>query len=173
MAYVKIAESAVQIRYLQEMLRYLGHVLDEPDWTVSVTGTYNAETVNAVRQYQAARRLPVTGIVDLATWETLTGEYLAERELRTPVMIRTIPDLAAHVTLPGQRGDEVLFLQLLLNALRSDYDYPQIPLSGIYGAQTTDAVRLFQQTNALDATGTADRRTWKMLAEEYNQLRIG
>lgn len=173
MAFVNITEFPVRVRYLQEMLRYLGQVQDEEDWRVAVTGTYNDETVRAVRQYQETRRLPVTGVVDLATWETLTAEYLLERELREPVMVRVLPDIASHATLPGQRGDEVLILQILLNAMRSEYSYPQVPLSGIYGAQTLEAVREYQQKNGLDATGTADRRTWLRLTEEYNRLRNG
>ena len=173
MTYVNIADDAVRTAYLQEMLRYLGNILDEPAWTVDVTGVYSDPTVQAVRQYQEARRLPVTGIVDLATWEALTAEYLLERELHEPVMIRVVPDIASHTTLPGQRGDEVLLLQILLNALRSEYDYPPVPLSGIYGAQTSEAVAQYQKFNGLDATGTADRRTWRKLTEEYNKLRVG
>ena len=173
MAYVKITDDSVRVSRLQEMLRYLGLVLGEPELVVDVTGVYNEPTVEAVRRYQETRRLPVTGIVNLATWETLTAEYLLERELREPVMLRVLPDTAPYATLPGQRGDEVLILQILLNALRAEYDYPQVPLSGIYGVQTYDAVREFQQKNGLDATGTADRRTWMRLTEEYNRLRIG
>ena len=173
MAFVRITEDAVRVRYLQEMLRYLGLVLDEAEWTVAVTGVYNDETAQAVRRYQEERRLPVTGVVDFATWQTLTEEYLLEVELRKPVMVRVLPDIASYATLPGQRGDEVLILQILLNAMRHEYDYPQVPLSGIYGAQTLEAVREYQQINGLDATGTADRRTWLRLKEEYNRLRIG
>jgi len=173
MAYVNIADDAVRTAYLQEMLRYLGQIPEEPLWIVDVTGVYNDPTVQAVRRYQEMRRLPVTGIVDRTTWERLTAEYLLERELREPVLIRAIPDLASHATLPGQRGDEVLMLQILLNALRSEYDYPAVPLSGIYGVQTADAVAEYQKLNGLDATGTADRRTWRRLTEEYNGLRIG
>ena len=173
MAFVNIADDAVRTAYLQEMLRYLGIVFEEPQWQVDVTGVYNNSTVQAVRRYQEMRRLPVTGIVDLATWETLTAEYLLERELREPVLIRAIPDIPSHATLPGQRGDEVLLLQILLNALRSEYDSPSIPLSGIYGAQTSEAVAEYQRLNGLDATGIADRRTWCRLTEEYNLLRVG
>ncbi len=173
MAFVNIADDAVRTAYLQEMLRYLGLVLDEPLWQMDVTGVYSDGSVQAIRRYQEMRRLPVTGIVDRTTWETLTAEYLLERELREAVMIRAIPDIASHATLPGQRGDEVLLLQILLNALRSEYDYPAVPLSGIYGAQTSDAVAEYQKLNGLDATGTADRRTWRKLTEEYNKLRVG
>ena len=173
MALVNIADDVVRTAYLQEMLRHLGQVLNEPLWQVDVTGTYNSPTVQAVRRYQEMRRLPVTGIVDRTTWETLTAEYLLERELREPVMIRAVPDIASHATLPGQRGDEVLLLQILLNALRNEYDYPAVPLSGIYGAQTSEAVTQYQKFNGLDATGTADRRTWRRLTEEYNKLRVG
>lgn len=172
MVFVKIADTAVQTAYLQEMLRYLAHVLNEDLWMVSVTGTYNDETSRAVRRYQETRNLPVTGIVNLATWETLVGEYLLERELRNPVLVRVLPDVIPSGTLPGERGDAVVMLQIVLNLLLHEYDYAQVPLSGVYGVQTVEAVRQYQQANGLDATGTADRRTWARLAEEYNKLRI-
>lgn len=172
MVFVKIADPGVRTTYLQEILRYLAHALDEALWMVSVTGTYNDETSRAVRHYQETRNLPVTGIVNLSTWETLVGEYLLERELREPVLVRALPDMVPSDTLPGERGDAVVMLQILLNTLRHEYDYAAVPLSGVYGVQTVDAVRQYQQANGLDATGTADRRTWARLAEEYNKLRI-
>lgn len=42
---------------------------------VPQTGLYDMETEYAVRLYQEYNHLPVTGIVDLSTWERLAGHY--------------------------------------------------------------------------------------------------
>lgn len=42
---------------------------------VPQTGRYDLETEYAVRLYQEYNHLPVTGIVDLATWERLAAHY--------------------------------------------------------------------------------------------------
>ena len=56
-----------RVRQVQTMLRYLSFALDEPIYTVNVTGKYDKQTENAVRHFQAKNKLPVTGIVDLDT----------------------------------------------------------------------------------------------------------
>ncbi len=162
-----------QIEVLQEMLRYLGQTMGEELFLVSVTGTYNEETARAVRRYQELRELAVTGIVDRMTWETLVAEVESERRTREPVRIHVLQDSVPGGTYPGERGDTVLILQILLNALRHNHGYEAIPLSGVYGSQTSDAVREFQRVNGMDPTGNADRATWHRIAEEYNRLLVG
>lgn len=170
MEFVNIADTAVRTELLQEMLRYLAYIGGDYESAVTVTGVYNAETEEAVRRYQEERKLPVTGIVDAATWNAIANEYRREREIRKPVYMRVIPNDAAYATAFGERSDEVLILQIMLNALRINYDYPAVPLSGIYGAQTRDAVRAFQSINGLSDTGIADRETWGRIVWEYNRL---
>ncbi len=162
-----------KIEALQEMLRYLGQTLGEELFLVSVTGTYNEETSRAVRRYQELRNLAVTGVVDRPTWEALAREVQAERDVREPVRIHILRNSVPGGTYPGERGDTVLILQILLNALRHNHNYAAIPLSGVYGAQTSDAVREFQRVNGLEPTGNADRAMWHRLAEEYNRLLAG
>lgn len=170
MEFVDITDISVRTELLQEMLRYLSYIDGDYESAVAVTGVYNAETEEAVRRYQEKRRLPVTGVVDSETWGMLANEYRHERELRKPVYMRVIPNEAEYATVFGERSDEVLILQIMLNALRMNYDYPAVPLSGIYGVQTRDAVRDFQRVNGLSDTGIADRETWGRLANEYNSL---
>lgn len=169
MEFVNIADTAVRVELLQEMLRYLAYIGGDYESAVTVTGVYNAETEEAVRRYQEERKLPVTGIVDAAMWKSIAGEYRREREIRKPVYMRVIP---TYATAFGERSDEVLILQIMLNALRVDYDYPAVPLSGIYGAQTREAVRAFQSVNGLSDTGIADRETWGRVVGEYNRINL-
>ena len=66
------------------MLRYLSFALDEPIYTVNVTGKYDKQTENAVRHFQAKNKLPVTGIVDLDTWNALSAQYVRENGNHLP-----------------------------------------------------------------------------------------
>ena len=45
---------------------------------------------------------------------------------------------------------------------------PQVIPDGIYGATTTNAVRVFQEDYNLPITGEVDRATWEKLANAYN-----
>ncbi len=159
-----LSDPAVRVELLQRMLRYLSIAMNADGLRVSVDGVYNEETRQAVRYFQQMERIPVTGVVDQVTWEAIAAQYAREQALREPVNIRVKPNS------PGERSDAVLILQVILGALRREYSYPPVPLSGVYGSQTTDAVQEFQRINGMEPTGYADQLTWLRLAEEYNRL---
>ncbi|MBQ8513194.1 MAG: peptidoglycan-binding protein [Clostridia bacterium] len=162
-----ITDPATRTELLQRMLRYLALAKDLPGLLVSVDGVYNEETRQAVRNFQQSAQIPVTGITDLETWNAVAAMYTDERDLRMPVLLRVIPDDRDFASDPGERSDTVLILQVLLGALRRIYDYPAVPLSGVYGPQTADAVREIQRIAGMAQTGRADRQTWRRIAEEY------
>ena len=56
------------------MLRELQHSHRELA-DVAQTGVYDEQTANAVRTLQTASLLPVTGAVDLLTWNTIADAY--------------------------------------------------------------------------------------------------
>ena len=50
---------------------------DQRIQSVPVTGEFGQLTFNAVKQFQTAYNLPVTGVVDEATWNELYDTYSA------------------------------------------------------------------------------------------------
>ena len=44
-----------------------------------------------------------------------------------------------------------------------------VPIDGIYGSVTSEAVRSFQEANNLIPTGTVNKETWDMLYMQYDQ----
>jgi len=152
------------------MLRYLSFVCGDDGLGVSVSGVFDPATTSAVRYYQKTNSLPQTGVVDQATWDSIVRDYDREASLRLPVYIYPIPDDPNHVTKLSERSEVVMILQVILGALRQVYDYPPVPLSGVYGQQTADAVRIYQGIRGLLQTGEADRTTWRHLTEEFNNL---
>lgn len=59
----------------------------------------------------------------------------------------------------GNRGTDVLAIQVLL-----DHHGPWVRRSGVFDSSTRDAVRSFQSTRGLPATGVVDAPTWRALA---------
>lgn len=168
--FINISDDRTRTENLQEMLRYLSFAYGDEGLKVSVSGLFDPATTDAVRYYQRSSSLPPTGVVDQTTWESIVEDYERERGLRLPVIIYPIPSDPGHVTGRAERSDTVLILQVILGALRQNYDCPPVPLSGVYGPQTADAVRQYQKVRGLEATGEADRTTWRHLAEEFNNL---
>ncbi len=61
----------------------------------------------------------------------------------------------------GSTGQKVYQLQEQLNRIRQNYPaLPYVNPDGIYGQQTANAVRAFQQVFDLPATGITDYPTW-------------
>lgn len=168
--FINISDDRVRIENLQRMLRYLGFAYGHDGLIISVSGTFDPATAEAVRHYQEMNSLPVTGVVDMKTWDSIVRDYEWEVSLRLPVYIYPIPENADYATKKAERSDVVLILQVILGALRQNYDYPPVPLSGVYGPQTADAVRIYQEIRGLPQTGEADRTTWRHLSEEFNNL---
>lgn len=49
----------------------------------------------------------------------------------------------------------------------TDLAIPPVPVDGVYGDMTRNAVRAFQQSRGLTATGQADHETWELLYLAY------
>ncbi len=48
-----------------------------------------------------------------------------------------------------------------------DSDIPTVPIDGIKGDDTTDAIRAYQRKRGLEVSGVADLETWEALYEDY------
>ena len=73
--YMDIGAIGIDVAALQYMLGELTllYSLTPPE----VTGTYDAATADAIRVFQAAVMLPVTGLVDILTWNAVTDRFNA------------------------------------------------------------------------------------------------
>lgn len=112
-----------QVADVQARLRALGiDIDDEP-------GRFGTTTADAVRTFQQRRGLLADGIVGANTWTELV-----EASWR-------LGDRALYLRHPLMRGDDVLTLQLRLNALGFDAGRED----GTFGPDTHRAVRAFQK----------------------------
>ena len=110
-------------------------------YNLSVDGIFGNNTLSAVRDFQSNNGLTVDGLVGNNTWTYLLNlpPYPLLRE--------------------GARSSYVRFLQ---NLLQSKF-IPTGNIDGIFGNQTLNAVRSFQQENNLTVDGIVGDNTWNAL----------
>ncbi|MGL5764648.1 MAG: peptidoglycan-binding protein [Sarcina sp.] len=77
---LKLNYTGVYVRRLQT---YLNSIANNYPYIgkVAVDGIFGATTAQAVRRYQQTFNLPVTGIVDYATWYSISNTYVAANKL--------------------------------------------------------------------------------------------
>jgi peptidoglycan hydrolase-like protein with peptidoglycan-binding domain len=132
-------DRAERVKALQRQLSWLGFEPGPAD------GHYGSLTTGAVKRFQEAYDLPVDGIVDRATADTL----------RANVAQRPTSD----------RSDRVKALQRQLQWLGLEPG----PIDGRYGPQTTEAVRRFQEANDLRVDGIVDPQTQRALQDSVHK----
>ncbi len=137
--------------------------------TVPIDGIYNEATVNAVRSFQEANGLSVSGSVDKATYDLLYEKALeAEFEQSEPLPLYIFS--RGQSVAKGERSDFVMLLQIILNSLTVAYDdFDMLELTGIFDDTMEDAVRKFQMRNNIPATGIVDKATWNSLVTNFNK----
>ena len=159
------------IRQLQRYLRTL-HYFDNAGGRVPLDGIFDDATEAALRAFQEAAGLSVTGRADLETWERLFAAYSASVEAkRPPERIAHFPQIPENYSIEvGETQFLVSIIQNALQELAIIYEgLEAVPLSGIYDEATAAAVRAFQKIHGLPATGAVDRATWNAIAIAYNR----
>jgi len=162
-------ESFIQqpVRSLQTMLRVLAEQ-DERYESIIPDGIYGQSTVSAVSNFQQIHGLPVTGVTDQNTWETIVAEY-------EPALILVTEALPVEIILnPNEvlrRGDESPYLrvaQALLWVLSETYGSIGKPgQNGVLDAATADSLSSFQALSGIPMTGELDKNTWQKLALHF------
>lgn len=169
--FYKIDDENAAVRDLQLRLRVISKS-DQRVPAVFIDGIYGVETEEAVRGFQRAYGLSVTGQVDFATHRAIGEVYeLTLRKNENALGAVDFRILEGGMISPGDRFDGVTELQLLLRALASQDDRFMIQNDGVYGAETVEAVKLFQRLRGHEENGIVDILLWNELAEFAARLR--
>lgn len=147
---LRIGDKGSAVADVQARLVALGYPITDE------RGDFGEETESAVKVFQIRRGLSPDGVVERLTWRELVeaGWTMGSRTLYGPRR-------------PPMRGDDVRELQTMLNALGFDAGKED----GIFGYETHEAVREFQQNTGLPADGIAGHETLEAL--ERIRRRIG
>ncbi|WP_027409236.1 peptidoglycan-binding protein [Anoxybacteroides tepidamans] len=144
---LKVGTKGDTVKTLQQQLKTLGY-FTYPE----ITGYYGTVTADAVKKFQKQAGLPVTGIADNTTLSKLQAALTKKAQ-----PVSAPPSI--YLTI-GSSGDKVKEVQTKLKQL-GHFTYPEI--TGYYGTTTAEAVKKFQQSVSLKATGTVDAETYQRL----------
>lgn len=140
-------EAVLQV---QNRLVELGYASGE------ASGRFGNATAESVSAFQAANGLPVTGAVNVATYDALFAESaIAYRAASTAA--------SADTSLYLAKGDEGHNVEILQGYLR-EYGYYALEEDGVFDDGVEAAVLQFQRQNALEETGRVDATMRDMLS---------
>ena len=125
-----------------------------------IDGMFGSGTTTSIAQFQTAKGLPVTGILDLATAAALgLVAPAAPAPAATPVANVSASGANNQLTsLPvrGNKGDSVRIVQ---NALVNAGIEVKGGVDGVFGGATFVAIQKFQAANGIEATGVLNAQT--------------
>lgn len=153
------------IRSMQNMLRVLSEY--DPSYTrIIPDGIYGPDTVSAVSTFQRKHALPVTGVVNQETWDTIVGAYdSALPHIDSPHPLNVV---WAGNCQRGGTDPNIYLIQCMLSQIAKKYGSICAPQpTGVLDEATADALSSFQILCGLPMTGEADKLTWKHLALQY------
>lgn len=142
-AHLAVGASGTDVQQLQRTLQAVGITVKG-----GADGQYGPATATALKSFQKAQHLPVTGALD-----AYTAVLLAQR---------TKVAAAATLPSPGSSGPAVAALQRQLIAVGAR---PAGGADGQYGPATRRAVARFQGWAGVPSTGVIDRATMNALAK--------
>ncbi|MGD9568320.1 MAG: peptidoglycan-binding protein [Sedimentibacter sp.] len=143
--------------------------------SVDINGVLDSQTRTAIMEFQKTFNLPITGLIDERTWNTMYNQVVGILDTLPPSAI-SLPSLLwpGIVYRQGSEGPGVYLIQQYLSYIASVLEgiTPTDP-DGIYGPLTEQAVREFQNYFGIDVTGVVDQYTWNRIVLIYRNLRFG
>ena len=140
---IKIYDTGRGVEDIQRRLERLGYDLE----SCGVDGDFREETQAAVKAFQQAHDLPVTGEVDTRTWSTLVDSTFV------------FGDRSLYLRRPCFHGQDVRTLQRALGVL----GFSNGLVDGIFGPHTERAVTDFQSNMDISPDGAVGRQTYDAL----------
>ena len=160
---MKKGNTGSQVTKLQEELIRLGYLKGK------ASGTYDADTISAVRAFQKKNGLTANGTADKKTQDLLfSGTALDAAATATPSPTPTpkptatpspTPEIPSKTLHSGDTGSDVKILQKRLKALK----YYVGTVDGKMDKETVNALKKFQKAHGLTDDGVAGQATYAIL----------
>ena len=166
-ATVQQGSSGTNARLVQQRLKALGY------YTGTVDGYFGAASVNALKVFQNVNGLKETGVLDASGRKVLFSTTAMVKPTATPKPTKTPKPTATPkatatprvMTTPSaavKKGSSGANAKMVQQRLK-DLGYYTGTVDGSFGTGSVAALKVFQQTNGLTASGTADTSTYAVL----------
>lgn len=165
---LRVGARGAQVAAVQYYLSYLSQTFYPTIPNPIPDGIFGTATRDAVLAFQRAFDLAADGIVGTATWSVLEAQFKSAYEDNNPgSYFGAYPGVVLR---QGSRGLRVQQVQYYLLYLHYSFSaIPRIRADGIYGPETTAAVRAFQTMTGLVPDGVVGVTTWTRLYSLYSQ----
>lgn len=158
------------IRGIQLMLKTIAFAEDSIP-VVNPDGIFDSTTEQAVRSFQKEHGLPVTGVVDLGTFDAIVNAFTLAEELLSPAVAPVVNFPAQLTIAPGQSHPHIYMVQAMFSAIHMAYpEFTPLTLTGQLDEATETDLRLLQKHAGLKETGQLNKVTWNRLALLYQSL---
>ncbi|HAQ40968.1 MAG TPA: spore cortex-lytic protein [Clostridiales bacterium] len=169
---LKLGDSSLVILRQQLGLNRISNNFPAIPKITPVDGFFGQSTEDAVMEFQKIFNLPVTGIIDQATFYKIRQIYVAVTKLAELAAVGSIYEEVYEITreilLQGDIRPRVVFLQYILEILSLFYEtIPAVAYTGIFDEPTRQDVIEFQKTMGLQPTGIVDDETWNLLFNTF------
>ena len=139
---------------------------------VETDGTFGTDTEAAVRRFQEVFNLTPDGVIGKATWYTIQNIYIGVKRLNDlnseGITLNEVTKQYPSLLQVGSAGDGVRNLQYFLSYLSQYYStIPPVPIDGLFGDTTKNAVIAAQKTFGLPADGVVGEQTWDQIYRAY------
>ncbi|MBQ9941003.1 MAG: peptidoglycan-binding protein [Clostridia bacterium] len=163
---VSYGQAGTNVRYIQRILNEISKTYTSIP-SVTVDGEFGPSTQRAVIRFQQQFGLSADGVVGRNTWNELNRVY-NQINNNSSLNIRNYPGIPQRL---GSSGENVLYIQRLLNSIRRQYtQIPYLVEDGNFGILTQEAVRIFQNSIGLSPDGIVGQATWNSLNNAYLAL---
>lgn len=171
---LKIGDAGNNVKIIQTQLNRISDNYPAIPKIKELNGVFGVDTEAAVRKFQQIFDLQPTGEVDKSTWYKIKQYYVGVKQLSDLVgegiTLEEVQVPFANRLQEGNQGIGVKTIQYYLNILA--YFNPElsmVPLNGIFGPETTAAVRTFQNFYGLPVTGIVGINTWNTMNRIYTE----
>jgi len=159
---IGVGSTGTNVRLIQQAINKIAPNYPGRLWTLSDDGIFGNMTRDAIFAFQSIFGLPITGVVNQATWDRLMQEASGiSQEQQVP------PFPGTNIGV-GFTGTNVRLIQQAINAIAPNYPGRLWILAedGVYGNMVRDAIFAFQSIFGLPVTGVVGQATWDRLMQE-------
>lgn len=167
--------SGNEVRTIQVELNRIGTNYPAIPKIVPANGIYGESTTAAVQVFQSVFGLPVTGVINKATWYRIKYIFTAVKHLAEltseGLTVEEIENLWGENLRRGDYGQRVRSLAYYLNAIA--YFNPEIPTvnsGGVFNEAMENQVKAFERFYGLNPDGIVDFRTWQTINNIYTDI---
>lgn len=158
------------IRSLQHMLNQLA-IHDDSLTRLAVDGIFGERTLEAVMIFQRESQLPVTGVVNLQTWDAIRAAYFqVELLYGMPPPLNVLPS-GTYSAAQGVECEPLLIAQAMFSSLaKVTTNFSPCAYNSCNDGETYNNLREVQRLAGLPITGNLDRVTWSYMVQLYQAM---